>query len=67
MPDFVTSIDIEAPPLVRVEFRLSALGAGARTRLDLLHTDLPTDEQPAHAQGWAHCLARLTEAAMARK
>ena len=50
----------------RVEFRLTALGAGIGTRLDLVHSGLPADEQPKHAQGWAHCLDRLADAAMAR-
>ena len=35
----------------------------AGTRLDLTHTGLPADEQPPHAAGWAHCLARLAHAA----
>jgi uncharacterized protein YndB with AHSA1/START domain len=45
----------------RVEFRLTPTAAG--TRLDLTHTGLPPVEQPKHAQGWAHFLARLAEAA----
>jgi uncharacterized protein YndB with AHSA1/START domain len=45
----------------RVEFRLTPIGAG--TRLDLSHTGLPAEEQPKHAEGWTHYLARLAEAA----
>jgi uncharacterized protein YndB with AHSA1/START domain len=55
------------PGSSRVEFRLTALAAGTGTRLDLVHTGLPDDEQPKHAQGWAQCLTRLRDAAMARK
>ena len=51
----------------RVEFRLTALGAGAHTRVDLLHTGLPADEVPKHAHGWAQLLSRLSDAALARK
>jgi uncharacterized protein YndB with AHSA1/START domain len=46
----------------RVEFRLTAVGAG--TRLDLTHTDLPEAEQPAHLEGWAHHLGVLASAAV---
>jgi len=45
----------------RVEFRLTPIAAG--TRLDLTHTGLPAVEQPKHAMGWAHYLARLAQAA----
>ena len=45
----------------RVEFRLTPIAAG--TRLDLTHTGLPAVEQPKHAAGWAHYLARLAGAA----
>jgi uncharacterized protein YndB with AHSA1/START domain len=51
----------------RVEFRLTALDGGARTHLDLLHSGLPADEVPAHAQGWADCLTRLADAAPATR
>lgn len=44
----------------RVEFRLTPIDVG--TRVDLLHTDLPEDQVPPHAQGWPHFLARLAEA-----
>ena len=45
----------------RVEFRLTPIPAG--TRLDLTHTGLPPVEQPKHAAGWAHFLARLADVA----
>ncbi len=45
----------------RVEFRLTPIAEG--TRLDLLHTGLPADEQPKHAEGWAYYLTRLVNAA----
>jgi uncharacterized protein YndB with AHSA1/START domain len=41
----------------RVEFRLTPIATG--TRLDLTHSGLPDVEQPKHATGWAHFLARL--------
>jgi uncharacterized protein YndB with AHSA1/START domain len=49
------------PGASRVEFRLTPIAAG--TRLDLSHTDLPAVEQPQHAQGWTHFLARLATTA----
>lgn len=45
----------------RVEFRLTPIAAG--TRLDLTHTGLPAVEQPKHAAGWTHYVARLAHAA----
>jgi uncharacterized protein YndB with AHSA1/START domain len=51
----------------RVELRLTALDGGTRTHLDLVHSGLPADEIPAHAQGWAQCLARLQQAAGTRR
>ena len=41
----------------RVEFHLTPIAVG--TRLDLLHTDLPEDQVPPHAQGWPHFLGVL--------
>ena len=50
------------PGASTVEIRLTAEGAG--TRVDLEHRDLPPAEQPGHATGWAHYLARLAAAAV---
>ena len=50
------------PGASTVEIRLTAEGAG--TRVDLEHRDLPPAEQPGHATGWAHYLARLAAAAI---
>jgi uncharacterized protein YndB with AHSA1/START domain len=44
-----------------VEFRLTATTGG--TRVDLVHSGLPDDGVPGHADGWAHFLPRLTVAA----
>ena len=43
-----------------VAFTLTPIGTG--TRVDLLHTHLPTSQLPGHAQGWAHFLGRLEQA-----
>jgi uncharacterized protein YndB with AHSA1/START domain len=43
-----------------VEVRLTPDGAG--TRVDLEHRGLPSAEQPGHATGWTHYLARLSAA-----
>ncbi|MCA9835120.1 MAG: SRPBCC domain-containing protein [Thermomicrobiales bacterium] len=40
-----------------VEFRLTPIGE--RTRVDLIHADLPETELPGHADGWAHFMPRL--------
>jgi uncharacterized protein YndB with AHSA1/START domain len=47
-----------------VEVRLTADGAG--TRVELRHRDLPAAEQPGHASGWGHYLARLGAAGAGR-
>lgn len=44
----------------QVEFRLTPIEVG--TRLDLLHTDLPDDQVPPHAEGWPHFLSILARA-----
>jgi len=44
-----------------VSFELTPTGAG--TRVEVVHTDLPPDEVPGHAAGWAHFLPRLIRAA----
>jgi uncharacterized protein YndB with AHSA1/START domain len=49
------------PGSSRVEFTLTAVGAG--TRLDLRHSGLPADRLPMHETGWAHFAARLRAAA----
>jgi uncharacterized protein YndB with AHSA1/START domain len=46
------------PGASTVEVRLIAEGSG--TRVELEHRDLPAAEQPGHASGWNHYLARLT-------
>ena len=48
------------PGASTVEVRLTPDGAG--TRVDLEHRDLPSAEQPGHATGWTHYLARLSAA-----
>jgi uncharacterized protein YndB with AHSA1/START domain len=48
------------PGATTVEVRLTPDGTG--TRVDLEHRDLPAAEQPGHASGWAHYLARLRAA-----
>jgi len=45
-----------------VEVRITAEGTGSR--VDLEHRDLPSAEQPGHATGWTHYLARLRAAAV---
>jgi len=44
-----------------VEVTLAA--EGDETLLELFHRDLPADEVPKHASGWAHYLARIAETA----
>lgn len=46
------------PDASTVEVRLIAEGAG--TRVELQHHNLPAAQQPGHATGWTHYLARLT-------
>ena len=48
------------PGTSTVEVRLTPDGSG--TRVDLEHRDLPSAEQPGHATGWTHYLARLAAA-----
>jgi uncharacterized protein YndB with AHSA1/START domain len=48
------------PGASTVEVRLTPDGTG--TRVDLEHYDLPPVEQPGHASGWSHYLARLSAA-----
>lgn len=45
------------PGASRVEFRLSPVGRG--TRVELLHSDLPTEHLEGHRDGWSHFLDRL--------
>ena len=47
-----------------VEVWLTADRGG--TRVDLEHRDLPSAEQPRHASGWTHYLARLQAAVPGR-
>jgi uncharacterized protein YndB with AHSA1/START domain len=48
------------PGASTLDVRFVAEGTG--TRVDLEHRDLPGDERPGHAAGWAHYLARLAVA-----
>lgn len=48
------------PGASTLQVRLNAEGTG--TRVNLEHRDLPRDEQPGHATGWIHYLARLAVA-----
>ena len=57
----VLGSEVLPPGSSRVEFRLTPIASG--TRLDLRHSDLPAEEQPKHAEGWTHFVARLAEAA----
>jgi uncharacterized protein YndB with AHSA1/START domain len=50
------------PGASTVEVRITAEGTG--TRVDLEHRGLPSAEQPGHATGWTHYLARLRAAAV---
>jgi uncharacterized protein YndB with AHSA1/START domain len=50
------------PGASTVEIRLTPDGTG--TRVDLEHRHLPSAEEPGHAIGWVHYLARLTAAAI---
>jgi uncharacterized protein YndB with AHSA1/START domain len=52
------------PGASTVEIRLTADSGG--TRVELQHRDLPTGQQPGHASGWTHYLARLEIAASGR-
>ena len=45
------------PGTSTLEVRFTAEGGG--TRVSLEHRDLPPDERPGHAAGWAHYVARL--------
>jgi uncharacterized protein YndB with AHSA1/START domain len=49
------------PGASTVEVRLTARDGG--TLVELEHRDLPPDERPGHATGWAHYLDRLEIAA----
>ena len=44
-----------------VSFELTPISAG--TRVEVVHTDLPTAEVPGHVEGWNHFLPRLARAA----
>ena len=57
----VAGSDDHPPGSSRVEFTLTTLGEG--TRLDVVHTGLPEARVSQHAEGWAHFLARLQQAA----
>ncbi|GAC1592136.1 MAG: SRPBCC family protein [Acidimicrobiales bacterium] len=57
----VLGSELLPPGSSRVEFRLTPTATG--TRLDLTHSGLPAEEQPKHAEGWTHFLARLAETA----
>lgn len=48
------------PGSTTVEITLRDEAGG--TRLDLVHRDLPDEEAPRHATGWAHYLGRLAVA-----
>jgi uncharacterized protein YndB with AHSA1/START domain len=50
------------PGASTVEVRLIADGSG--TRVELEHRDLPIEQRPDHASGWAHYVSRLEVAAV---
>ena len=52
------------PGASTVEIRLTAEPGG--TRVELEHRDLPAEERPGHASGWAHYFGRLAVAAAGR-
>ena len=52
------------PGTSTVEIRLTAESGG--TRVELEHRDLPAEERPGHASGWAHYFGRLGVAAAGR-
>ena len=52
------------PGASTVEIRLTAERGG--TRVELEHRDLPAEERPGHASGWAHYFGRLGVAAAGR-
>ena len=52
------------PGASTVEIRLTAERGG--TRVELEHRDLPAEERPGHASGWAHYFGRLAIAAAGR-
>ena len=52
------------PGTSTVEIRLTAEPGG--TRVELEHRDLPAEERPGHASGWAHYFGRLGVAAAGR-
>jgi uncharacterized protein YndB with AHSA1/START domain len=56
--------DALPPQSTTVEITLRADGTG--TILELVHRDLPIEEQPKHAVGWGHFLERLAIAAPGR-
>ena len=59
IPVTVTRVRKQAPDVV--SFELTPISAG--TRVDVVHTDLPSSEVPGHATGWEHFLPRLARAA----
>jgi uncharacterized protein YndB with AHSA1/START domain len=52
--------DALPPGSSTVSFDLTPISAG--TRVDVVHTDLPDDQVPGHADGWTHFLPRLRRA-----
>jgi uncharacterized protein YndB with AHSA1/START domain len=50
------------PGASTVEVRLIADGNG--TRVEVEHRDLPIEQRPGHASGWAHYVSRLEVAAV---
>lgn len=60
---YAGSVELE-PGASTIEVRLIADRDG--TRVELEHRDLPEDQQPGHATGWRHYLARLQLAAIAQ-
>jgi len=52
--------DALPPGASTVSFELTAVATG--TRLELRHSDLPDDQVPGHAVGWAHFTERLRRA-----
>ncbi|MFC0623416.1 SRPBCC family protein [Kribbella deserti] len=49
------------PGASTVSFELTPMGDG--TRVEVVHTDLPTAEVAGHKEGWSHFLPRLVQAA----
>ena len=44
-----------------VEFLLTPIGSG--TRVELIHSELPDEQVPPHAEGWPHFIGILAERA----